>query len=182
MKKVLKITLIVAILLLCSITVTYATTNSELLAYVTKDFVIAGDTVRLSDADALKVKKYLDAYPVTSDEADKIIAKVDEAVALMEAAGVSDPYKLSKDQKNKLLTIFQEAAAIAGATITYNSADKTVDIYVDGVLFDQASSTSNKKYQQTGTDYAYIVYAIAGVAVVAVASVAIYRKKAGANA
>lgn len=182
MKKVFKITLIVAILLICCATVAHAATNSDVVSYLKKSHTVAGKTVKLSDANALKVDKYFSTYPVSSENADKIIAKVDEGIALMNAAGVSDPNKLPKAQKDKLLSIAQEAAQLAGATLTFNSTDKTIDIYVNGVLFDQISTKSGNTLVQTGADYSYIVYTIAAVAVIAVASVVIYRKKAGANA
>lgn len=172
MKKFLRITLVLMAILLCTVTVVNAATTDELVAYASKTFTVAGEEVKLSDADLVKVKRYLADYPVSEENADKIIAKVDEAVALMNKAGVSDPTKLSKAQKDELLKIAQEAASLAGATISYDNKDKVVSIYRDGKLYDTASLTSYK-FVQTGSTM-YVVIAL--VAVIAIATVVGYRK------
>jgi len=182
MKKVLKITLIFFVILLCNISVANAATNQELIAYASKEFKIAGETVKLTATNKRKVERYLNTYPVSAEKADQIIKKIDEGVALMNAAGVSNPKKLSKDQKDKLLTLAKEAASIAGATLTYESNSDSLVIYVNGTVFDKVAVSGDKSLAQTGTDYSYVVYTIAGVAVVAVAAVVYRKNKKSINA
>ena len=175
MRKILKVTLVFVILLLCNISIVNAATNQELISYVSKSFSIAGKSVSLSSEDKVKIERYLNAHPVTAEQADKIIAKIDEAVTYLNTVGVSSFSKLSQSQKEKLLAIAKDAAAIAGATISYDAKSGAISIYFDGVLFDQVST--QKGLKQTGTDHSYIVYAIAGVAVIAVATGVVVRKK-----
>ena len=93
MKKFLKITIVFVILLFCAVTVVNAATNDELVKYVSKNFNIAGKSVNIGAENKRKVERYLNAHPVTNEQADQIIAKVDEAVKLMNDAGVSNPAK-----------------------------------------------------------------------------------------
>ncbi|MBR1539954.1 MAG: hypothetical protein IJ629_02065 [Clostridia bacterium] len=181
MRRVLKIALVFAILLFCNMTVARAATNEELIAYATKNFEFNGKTVTLKAADKVKVERYLNQYPVTDNQADQIIAKIDEGIAILRAANVTDPTKLSKEKKQEILAIGQQAAKIAGAELTYDAKNDAISIYRDGVLIDQAT-TSDALVQTGSKDYSYIVYIIAGVAVVAIAGFVVYTKKSKVNA
>ena len=181
MKKVLNIMLVFVVLFFCNITVSNAATNEELINYATKSFDVNGTSVSLKAADKVKVKRYLEKYPVTSEAADQIIAKIDEGIAVLKSAKVTDPTKLSKAQKQELLAIGQQAAKIAGAELTYDAKSDAISIYREGVLVDQA--TTNDALVQTGSNnYSYVVYAIAGVVVFAVAGLVVYTKKSVKNA
>lgn len=176
MKKVLKIVLIFSILLLSLVTVAKAATNEELIAYTKKSFDINGKTVELKAADKVKVQRYLEQYPVTEEQADQIIAKIDEGIAILRAGGVTDPTKLSQAKKEEILALGQQAARIAGAELTYDAKNDAISIYRNGILIDQAT-TSDALVQTGENNYSYIVYAIAGVAVVAIAGFVVYTKK-----
>ena len=65
MKKVVKIVFAFVFMLVFFTTITRAATTDELIAYASKTFTIAGKQVKLSDADVLKVKRYLAENPVT---------------------------------------------------------------------------------------------------------------------
>lgn len=182
MKKLLKISLIFAILLFCNVAVANAATNEELIAYATKNFDVNGTSVSLKAADKVKLERYLKQNPVSEAEADQIIAKIDEGVNLLRKENVTDVSKLSYDKKEELLSIGQSAAKIAGADITFDANNKAISIYKDGVLIDQASTTSNLVQTGNETNYSYIVYIIASLAVVAIAGFVVYTKKAKANA
>ena len=181
MKKVLKIVFVFAILLFCNVTVSRAATNEELIAYATKAFNVNGTTVELKAADKVKVKRYLEQNPVTEAEADQIISKIDAGVSLLEAENVTDLTKLSTAKKQELLSLGQQAAKIAGAELTYDSNSKAISVYKDGVLIDQAT-TSSALVQTGNSDYSYIVYVVAGVAIIAIAGFVVYTKKGKENA
>ena len=100
MNKVLKIALVFVILLLCSVTVVKAATNEDLIAYASKEFDVNGETVSLKAADKIKVERNLKKYPVTDEQADQIIAKIDVGIAILRAAKQADPTKLSQDRKS----------------------------------------------------------------------------------
>ena len=181
MKKVLNIALIFVVLFFCNVTVSKAATNEELIDYATKSFDVNGNSVSLKAADKVKVRRYLEKYPVTSEVADKIIAKIDEGVSILRASNATDPSKLSKAKKQELLSVGQQAAKLAGAELTYDTKSDAISIYRNGVLVDQV--TTNNALVQTGSNnYSYVVYAIAGVVVVAIAGFAVYTKKSVKNA
>lgn len=177
MKRLLKVTLAFVLVVLFYTTVAKAATTDELIAYASKTFTIAGKQVKLSDADVLKVKRYLSENPVTSSDADKIIAKAEQIISIMRAEGVADITKLSKAKKDEVLKIAQEAAAITGATLTYDSTNKAIAVYKNGKKV-ESLSLQNYKFVQTGSDNTmYVVIPTVTVAVIAVATVVILRKK-----
>lgn len=173
MKKFLKITIVLMAILLCSVSMVKAATTEELIAHISKTYTIAGEEYKASDLDIADAKKYLEQYPVSEEDADKIIAKIDEAVALANEYGEADLTKLSKSQKEELMNIAQEAASIAGATISYDNKDKVVTIYRDGEVF--TTKSLEAKFAQTGSNHTvYIITAF--VAIIAVATVIGYKK------
>ncbi len=178
MKKVLKIALIFVLMILAYTTVVNAATTDELIAYASKTFTIAGKQVKLSNADVLKVKRFLSENPVSESQGDTIISKGNQIISIMNSEGVSDVTKLSKAKKEQALSLAQEAASVVGATLTYDSTDKAVTIYKDGKAVDSASLV-NYKLVQTGSDNT--VYVVAGVvAVIAVATVVLKKRKVNA--
>ena len=176
MKKVLKIALVFVIVLLCSVTVVKAATNEDLIACAKKNYDINGKTYTLKAADRVKVERILKQYPVTDEQADQIIGMVDEGVEVLRKANLTDPTKLSKADKEKLLDLGQRAARIAGFELTYDAKTDALSLYRDGVLVDQAT-TSDALVQTGSKDYSYIVYAGAGVAVIAIVGFVVYTAK-----
>jgi len=172
MRKFLQFVLVMLVTLSCVVNVN-AATEEGLIDYLSKTFVIAGKEVKLTAADKVKVERYLADNEVSAENCDKIIEKVDEIVAIMNKAGVSDPLKLSKEKRQEVLSIAKEAATLAGASLTYDNTNKVVSIYKDGKLIDTAS-VNNYKLAQTGTNNT-IYFVIAGMALVAGGAVA-YKK------
>ncbi len=175
MKKVLKTALIFILMLLVYTTVVNAATTEELVAYASKTFTIAGEKVKLSDGDVLKVKRFLSENPISESDGDTIIDKAEQIISIMNTEGVANPTKLSKAKKEQVLSIAQEAAAVTGATLTYDSTNKVVTVYKNGKTI-ESISLKNDKFVQTGNDNtAYVVAGI--VAVIAVATVVILKKR-----
>lgn len=175
MRKILVSIFVLVLVLTCFMTVANAATKDELIAAVSKTYTVAGKKVSLSNSDLVKVKRYVSENEISSENADAIIAKIDEAVNLMDKEGTSDPTKLSKSKKEELLNIAKEAASLAGASLTYDANNKSISIYKDGKLYDSVSLTSNYKFTQSGSNHMiYII--IATVAVIAIAGVVGYRK------
>lgn len=173
MKKFLKVTIVLMAILLCSVSIVKAATTEELIEKISKTYTIAGEEYKASDLDIADAKRYLEQYPVSEEDADKIIAKIDEAVALANEYGEADLTKLSQAQKDKLMSLAQEAASIAGATISYDNKDKVITIYKDGEVF--TTKSLEGKFAQTGSNNTiYVVTAC--VAIIAVAAVVGYRK------
>ena len=176
-KKIFSIILIFVILLLCNVTVAKAATTEELIEYASKEFDINGKTVSLKAGDKVKVERYLKQNPVTEAQADQIISKIDEGIALLRKENVTDPTKLSKAKKEEILSIGQQAASTIGLKLT-STKDGVISIYDEsGKKIDEA--TTSDALVQTGNDtnYSYVVYTIAGIAIVAIAGFIVYTKK-----
>lgn len=80
MKKTLLISILVAIILMACATVVNATTSSTLA----DELYTKGEKYGMTSADKVKIERYLSENEVTDEQANQIIAKADEAVAVME--------------------------------------------------------------------------------------------------
>ena len=179
MKRLATVTLLIVMVVAFLAGTVNAATESELLEYLSQEFTVGGETVSISEADKVKIERYLNENEVTAEQADAVIAKVDEAVAVLEAAGETDITKLSQEDKNKLMGIANDAASTLGLSLSYDASTKTLSVYKDGQLIESTSITSSEELVQTGmTNYVYI--AILAVVVIAIAAVVIKRARANA--
>ena len=179
MKRLATVTLLIVMAVAFLAGTVNAATESELLEYLSQEFTVGGETVSISEADKVKIERYLNENEVTAEQADAVIAKVDEAVAVLEAAGETDITKLSQEDKNKLMGIANDAASTLGLSLSYDASTKTLSVYKDGQLIESTSITSSEELVQTGmTNYVYI--AILAVVVIAIAAVVIKRARANA--
>lgn len=179
MKRLAVVTLLVVMLMVALVGTVNAATESELLNYLSKEFTVAGEKVSISEADKVKIERYLNDNEVTAEQADSIIAKVDEVIAIMDEAGETDLTKLSQEDKNKIISIANSAAEELGLTLSYDASSKTLSVYKDGKLIESSSIVSNDELVQTGSaNYVYV--AILAVAVIAIAAVVVKRARANA--
>ena len=179
MKKLATVTLLIVMLIGILAGTANAATESELLHYLSKESTVGGETIRIRASDKRKIERYLNENEVTAEQADSIIAKVDEAIAVLEAAGETDLTKLSQEDKSKLVDIANSAASVLGLSVSYDASTKTISIYKDGELIESTSISAGDELVQTGsTNYVYV--AILAVAVIAIAAVVV--KKVRANA
>lgn len=127
----------------------------------------------LTSADKVKMERYFADYPVTEAEADQLVAKAKEAVAVMEEAGVTDVKQLSTEQKNELKSIANEAASIAGVSLVFKAG--AVEIYKDGQLIETITS-NNGTLAYTGNTM-NIVLVVSSIAIIALGSAIVVRKR-----
>ncbi len=175
MKKIMPI-VIALVVSLCFATTASAKVNETLLNYAKSTHKIAGKDVKLSNADIVRVERYLNENEVSDAEAKQIIAKMDEIVTILDKEGVTDLTKLSDAKKEEVLNLAKEAAEVVGATLTYDNSSKTLTVYQNGTKIEAISL--NPYLKQTGTSNIALV-SLSGVAVVSVAA-ALYRKKKNA--
>ena len=169
MRKTLVITILFVMVALLATTVVNATSSSELADTLYN----LGSKYGMTSADKVKIERYLADNPVTDDEANQIVAKAEEAVAIMEEAGVTDITKLSTAQKNQLKTIANEAASIVGITISIKAG--VVEFYKDGKLIETAT-LNNGKLAYTGNS-TNVVLVVSSIAIVALATGIVAKKK-----
>ena len=90
----------------------------------------------------------------------------------MDEAGTTDYKSLSADKKAELKSLANEAASIVGATLSFTA--NSVEIYKDGKLIETIGNNGGK-LAYTGNNN--IVLVVSSIAVIALASVAVARKK-----
>lgn len=168
MKKLLTISILAVMLVLMTLTGVNAASNDNLA----ETLYNMGAKYGMTKADKVKIERYLADYPVTDAQADAIVAKANEAVKIMEEAGVTDYSKLSKDKKAELKTIANQAASIVNVTLAFKSG--SVEIYKDGKLIETVSNNSGKLAYTGNNNIALVV---SSIAIIALASVAVARKK-----
>ncbi len=174
MKKVLTIATLCVMLVMAFATIANAATSAELA----DKLYAKGEKYGMTAADKVKVERYLSENPVTDAQADAVLAKADEAIAVMEKAGVTDYTKLTAAQKNEIKAIAQSAAELIDVKLVFKTG--TVEIYnKDGKLIESVSLNGGK-LAYTGNN----VNTVIGVSVVAIIALAIgvVTKKRIANA
>lgn len=177
MKRLVKLLIITFMMLFLFVSNVNAATTDDLIAYLTQVFTIAGEEVKIPDWYVNSAKRYLAEYPVSEEDGDKILEIAKKGEKLLDDAGVYDPKELSQEKKQELLDLGQEVAKIAGASITYNKSDNAIEVYKDGKLYDSLPVEMHK-FRQTGNNEMMIYVVMTTiVAIIAVASVIIYRKK-----
>ena len=169
MKKLLSIVTILIMMILTS-TVVKATTSATLA----DELYALGAKYGMTSADKVKIERYLAENPVTDAQANELLAKADEAIAVMENAGVTSYNKLTIAQKDEIKSIATEAAKKVDLKLVFNK--KSVAIYNnDGKLVETVSNT-NGKLAYTGNVVNVVALATTVVALVAVSAV-VARKR-----
>lgn len=159
MKKTLTIALLAIITIMALATGVNAATSSTLA----DELYAKGSKYGMTSADKVKIERYLKENPVTDAQANEILTKADEAIAVMEKAGVTNYDKLTKAQKNEIKSVATEAAKIVDLKLVFNK--KSVAIY-----------NKDGKLAYTGNVVNVVVLATTVVALVAVSAV-VARKR-----
>lgn len=169
MKKIkIMITILVAIMVFGTVN-TFAASTSQLI----NEVYSIGSKYGLTSSDKVKIERYLADNPITEEEADALIAKAKEIDNIMKEEGVTDITKLSEEAKSKIKDIANSAASILNLTLTIK--DGKIEIYKDGKLI-EVVSTNRGKLVYTGNNN-FIIYVTIAVAIVALATIVIARKK-----
>ena len=169
MKKTLTVVILFVMLVSLLATGVSAVSTDEMIEKVYNMAVPYGAT----SADKVKMERFFADNPITETQADQIIAKAEEAVAIMQAAGVTNVDDLTIDQKNQLKSIANEAASIVGVSLVFRAGN--VEIYKDGKLVETITS-NNGTLAYTGNTM-NIVLVVSLVAIIALGSAVIARKR-----
>ena len=173
MKKILVSLILLAVIMMMGITTVQATTNAELLEFATSDHAVSGESIGLTDANRVKVRRYLTENPVTDEQAGQIMAKAQELINIMEKANVSDPAKLNQADKTKFMAVAQEGADVLDLKLVFHA--HSVDIYKEGKLIENAS-LGDEKLAYTGNNMK-IALVVSSIAVIALASGFVVKKR-----
>lgn len=159
---------VVLVVSLCFVVNANAAVNQKLMDYAKG---------KVSQADMTRIERFLTQNEVSDADADKIIAKADQIQKILKDANVKSYEELSKAKKQEVFSLAQEAAAIVGATLTYDNSNKVVEVKdAKGNVYDVQL---NPYLKTTGSSNMIYVASASGVVLVGVAA-AIYRKKRNA--
>lgn len=177
MKKVLAVAVIFIMLVMTFVTGVSAVSTTELVEQLYAKAQPYGATA----ADKVKLERFFADNPVTEEQANQILAKADEAVAVMQEAGATRISDLTVEQKSRLKSIANEAASIVGVSLVFRAG--TVEIYKDGKLIEtltHSGGTGTLAYTGNSTNTVLVVSSIAGIALVATAAVVARKRLANA--
>ena len=146
MKKTLSIIILVAMLVIALGGVVNAATTKTLA----DELYAKGQKYGRTTAEKVKIERYLSENPVTDEEANSLIAKADEAIAIMEDAGTTDYNKLTTAQKNKIKSIATSAANIINVKLVFKKG--YVEIYDNTGKLIETIGQNNGKLAYTGNN------------------------------
>ena len=170
MKRLFAVTILFVVLMTVLATSVNAVSTSEMIEKLYQ----MGQPYGMTQADKVKMERFFADNPVTEAQADQIIAKGEEAVALMQAAGTTNYKELTTEQKNQLKAIANEAASIVGVSLVFKKG--TVEIYKDGVLVETITA-NNGTLAYTGNT-TNMILVVSSVAIIALAATAVARRRA----
>ena len=146
MKKSFIISILTAIIIMaCATAVNAATTKT-----LADELYAKGQKYGMTSADKVKIERYLSENPVTDEQANALVAKADEAIAIMENAGTTDYNKLTSSQKEQLKTIATSAANIIDVKLVFKKG--TVEIYDNTGKLIETVGQNNGKLAYTGNN------------------------------
>lgn len=169
MKKTLAIVLLAIIAVMALATGVNAATSSTLAG----ELYAKGSKYGMTSADKVKIERYLAENPVTDAQANELLAKADEAIAVMEKAGVTSYDKLTTAQKNEIKSIATEAAKTIDLKLVFKT--KSVEIYNNAGKLVETVTNNSGKLAYTGNTV-NVVLAVSAVAVLAVATIVVRKK------
>ena len=162
MKKSFIISILTAIIIMAFATIVNAATSSTLA----DELYAKGQKYGMTTAEKVKIERYVSENTVTDDQANAIIAKADEAIAVMEKAGTTDYNKLSSAQKEQLKAIANSAADIVNVKLVFKNG--YVEIYDNTGKLIETVGQNNGKLAYTGNNV-NVVLTTSVIAVIALA-------------
>ena len=162
MKKSLLISILTAVIVMACATFANAATTATLA----DELYSKGSKYGMKSADKVKIERYLSDNTVTDEQANAIVAKADEAIAVMEAAGTTDYSKLTDAQKDKLKSIANSAASIIDVKLVFKK--NTVEIYDNAGKLIETIGQNNGKLAYTGNNV-NVVLTTSVIAIIALA-------------
>ncbi len=154
MKKSFLIALVATLFM--SVTNVSAMTKDELKTKLTKEYTINGATFKASASDVAQIERYLEQNDISEADADKIAAKVDEAVSVIEAGNATKLEDLTQSEKDSLVQLISDISNTTSVKVTVNKGVITV-YNIDGTEFTKITDM----IKQTGANYTIVI--IAGV-------------------
>lgn len=159
MKKFLSLITVLALVAVTAVSASAAGINAEekkVLDTIKAGVTVNGKTVNVPDNYLVQAENYLNTIDMTAEQANQVIAAVDEAKEFIKTNNITDLNALTGAQKQSILSMAQKAADVVGLKITItDSTGKTV------ATFDAAIKVTGG--QADFTNAAVIAIAVLGV-------------------
>ena len=169
MKKSLLISILTAVIVMACATLVNAATTATLA----DELYAKGKKYGMTSADKVKVERYLSENTITDEQANAIVAKADEAIAVMEAAGTTDYRKLTDAQKDQVKSIANSAADIIDVKLVFKK--NTVEIYNNAGKLIETIGNNNGKLAYTGNNV-NVVLTTSVIAIIALAITVVTKR------
>ena len=176
MKKLL-ISMFILVATICSLTVVNAATPNETLKnYVENGVVLNGKSYNITADQRVQMDRFLATNQLTETQVNTVIAKSNEAIALLEKEDTSDLSKIPVSVKTQVVNLAKEAGNTLNVNVKVNFENNTVIITDLSGNVIGTTLYANNKLPFTGTDVAMYV-AVASILIISVAM--IYSLKKG---
>lgn len=169
MKKILTITMILIMLVMLGTTTVKAVTSATLADEIYEK----GKEYGITASDKVKIERYLTENPVTEEEAEQIMSKVEEAKKIMVDLNAKNYDDLTKEQKNQLKDIAVSVAEIIDVKLVFKQG--AVDIYNNEGKLIETITENNGKLAYTGNGV-NIVLVVSVIAVIALAITVVTKR------
>ncbi|MCI8276863.1 MAG: hypothetical protein HFJ46_02905 [Clostridia bacterium] len=191
--KLLVMTIVILAVITLSVTVK-AFSNADLIAYVTSDQTVNGETYKFSNDQKTAITNYLNAHPVSDEVAASVKEDIEEAKRQITATGATRADQISDEVQSKVMSLLKSAGSKIGVNVSFDTKNKTVTLkdkatgtnivsgsYAAYVKSNASTPGSVGASQTSGrlvyTGANYILYAIPVLAIVAVATILVIRKR-----
>lgn len=130
MNKIMKIVSVVAmmILVICMSNSVQAYNNEDVISYITKAHTVNGTTLQITESVAQRLTQFLKDNPVTDAKADIIIAKLEEAKAVLGTSNSSTLEGVDNAIKAEVIRLVKEAGKEAGLSIEVDTINNIVTV------------------------------------------------------
>lgn len=150
-----------------------AMTEDELEAKLTATYDINGNEISLRDTEKVLVEQYLAKNEISESDASYIASKVDEAIAILRNANVTNLNDLSSADKNKLVALVSDISDNTAIKATVLSGGVLSIQNIDGTEF---ARVTKEAIRQTGASNILVITGIISLAGLAIA-VGMLKKK-----
>ena len=176
MKKTLTIAILAVMLIMTMMTIVNAATSSAL----PNELYAIGSQYGMRESDRVKMERYLQEYPLSDADCNRILALAQQADQIMKDNNTNNLNDLTGDVKSRLIALANEAAAIAGVTLDFKS--DRIDVYKNGKLIETMTSNDKLPYTGNETNIALVVSSVAVIALAATGIAVATKKRLVANA
>lgn len=167
MKKFLSLITVLALVAVTAVSASAAGINAEekkVLDTIKAGVTVNGKTVNVPDNYLVQAENYLNTIDMTAEQANQVIAAVDEAKEFIKTNNITDLNALTGAQKQSILSMAQKAADVVGLKITITGGSQIVITDSTGktvATFDAAIKVTGG--QADFTNAAVIAIAVLGV-------------------